>query len=195
MVFLCCSQHEQTYLNKDLPLSSITKVTQNGGRCIIVCSTSKDIDHGNKMKLMLNDSGIQCDLRLCSTYKSTQVILKLLAQYTFEHCRPTVFVTIGNINNGLAMVLSANSQYPIIHCSVINDTASTNHFFDINSFTTENISYSLTFSVQSAVQNVMQILAIQDWRLWCKQRGKRLRTYIDLLIADQQLTLTSNKNS
>ncbi|CAF0936450.1 unnamed protein product [Didymodactylos carnosus] len=189
------SQHEQTYLNKESTLTTTTKLFQSSGRCIIVCSTSKDIEHGNRMKLILNESGIQCDLRLCSTYKSTQAILKLLAHYTFEHHRPTIFITIGNISNGLAMVLSANSQYPIIHCSVINDTATTNHFLDINSFIMENISYSLVFSIQSAIQTVMQILAMQDWRLWCKQRGKRLRSYIDLLIGDQHLTLASNKNS
>ncbi|CAF0954178.1 unnamed protein product [Didymodactylos carnosus] len=190
------SQQEQTYWNKDVTLiSGATKSVQNCGRCVIVCSNSKDIEHGNKIKLNLNDSGIQCDLRLCSIYKSTQVILKLLAQYTYEHRRPTVFVTVGNINNGLAMVLSANSQYPIIHCFVMNDTPTTNNIFDINSFITENISYSLVFSIQSAVKNVMQILSIQDWRLWCKQRGKRLRSYIDLLVADQQLISMSYKTT
>ncbi|CAF3053590.1 unnamed protein product [Rotaria socialis] len=161
-------------------------------RCIIVCSSLHDIGQGQKIKATLNESyNIQCDIRLCSIYKSTQAILKFLSNYSYEHCRSTVFVTLGNINNGLAMCLSSNSQYPVIHCSLMN-IEQQNNLFDINSYLSQDASmFTVVFTLTSAVQNVVQILAMNDWRLWAKQRGKRLKNYIDLLVADQQLTTTA----
>ncbi|CAF0804267.1 unnamed protein product [Rotaria sp. Silwood1] len=161
-------------------------------RCIIVCSSLHDIEQGQKMKITLHETyNIQCDIRLCSIYKSTQAVLKFLSNYAHEHCRPTVFVTLGNINNGLAMCLSSNSQYPVIHCSLMSNEQQ-NNLFDINSYLSHDASmFTVVFTVLSAIQNVVQILAMNDWRLWTKQRGKRLKNYIDLLVADQQLTTTA----
>jgi hypothetical protein len=66
-----------------------------------------------------------------------------------------------------------------------------NNLFDINSYVAHDTSmFTVVFTLSSAIQNVVQILAMNDWRLWTKQRGKRLKNYIDLLIADQQLTNT-----
>jgi hypothetical protein len=143
------------------------------------------------MKITLNETyNIQSDIRLCSIYKSTQTVLKFLSNYSYEHCRPTIFVTLGNINNGLAMFLSSNSQYPVIHCSLIN-TEQSNNLLDMNSYLSQDTSmFTLVFTLTSAIQNVVQILAMNDWRLWTKQRGKRFKNYIDLLITDQQLTNT-----
>ncbi|CAF0856968.1 unnamed protein product [Rotaria sordida] len=161
-------------------------------RCIIVCSSFQDIEQGQKIKITLHETyNIQCDIRLCSIYKSTQAILKFLSNYSYEHCRPTVFVTLGNINNGLAMCLSSNSQYPVIHCSLMSNEQQ-NNLLDINSYLSHDASmFTIVFTLLSAVQNVVQILAMNDWRLWTKQRGKRLKNYIDILIGDQQLTKTT----
>ncbi|CAF1178030.1 unnamed protein product [Rotaria sordida] len=158
-------------------------------RCIIVCSSLHDIEHGQKIKTTLNEIyNIQCDIRLLSVFKSTQTILKFLSNYSYEHCRPTVFVTLGNINNGLAMSLSSNSQYPIIHCSLLNKEQY-NNLFDTNSFISNDTSlFTVVFTLSSAIHNVIQILAINDWKLWTKQRGRRFKKYIDLIRVDQQLT-------
>jgi phosphoribosylaminoimidazole carboxylase/phosphoribosylaminoimidazole-succinocarboxamide synthase len=163
-------------------------------RCIIVCSSIRDIEQGQKIKITLNETyNIQCDIRLCSIYRSTQAILKFLSNYAYEHSRPTVFITLGNINNGLAMCLSSNSPYPVIHCSIINNEQQ-NNLFDMNSYLTQDTSiFTIVFSLTSAIQNVVQILAMNDWRLWTKQRGKRLKNYIDFLIADQQLTTSTQQ--
>jgi phosphoribosylaminoimidazole carboxylase/phosphoribosylaminoimidazole-succinocarboxamide synthase len=160
-------------------------------RCIIICSSIREVEQGQKMKITLNETyNIQSDIRLCSIYKSTQTVLKFLSNYSYEHCRPTIFVTLGNINNGLAMFLSSNSQYPVIHCSLIN-TEQSNNLLDMNSYLSQDTSmFTLVFTLTSAIQNVVQILAMNDWRLWTKQRGKRFKNYIDLLITDQQLTNT-----
>jgi phosphoribosylaminoimidazole carboxylase/phosphoribosylaminoimidazole-succinocarboxamide synthase len=176
-------------LSLNLYSSSILPSTTS--RCIIICSSLRDVEQGQKIKVTLNESyNIQCDIRLCSIYKSTQTILKFLSNYSYEHCRPTIFVTLGNINNGLAMCLSSNSQYPVIHCSLMSIEQS-NNLFDINSYVAHDTSmFTVVFTLSSAIQNVVQILAMNDWRLWTKQRGKRLKNYIDLLIADQQLTNT-----
>ncbi|CAF0760539.1 unnamed protein product [Adineta ricciae] len=162
-------------------------------RCIVVCSSSADIEHGQKIKITLNELyNIQCDIRLCSIYKSTKSVLKFLSNYVYEHCRPTIFVTLGNVNNGLAMCLSSNSPYPVIHCSLMN-ADQPNNLFDINSYlTSDTAMFSVVFTLPSAIQNVIQILAMNDWRLWTKQRGKRLKNYLDLLIADQQLATISS---
>ncbi|UJR25678.1 hypothetical protein I4U23_007029 [Adineta vaga] len=162
-------------------------------RCIVVCSSSIDIEHAQKIKITLNEIyNVQCDIRLCSIYKSTKSVLKFLSNYVYEHCRPTIFITLGNINNGLAMCLSSNSPYPVIHCSLMNIDQQ-NNLFDINSYLSSDTSmFTVVFTLSSAIQNVIQILSINDWRLWTKQRGKRLKNYLDLLIADQQLTTISS---
>jgi len=173
-------------LSLNIYKSSFSPLTTS--RCIIVCSSSPNIEHGQKIKITLNEIyNIQCDIRLCSIYKSTKSILKFLSNYSYEHCRPTVFVTLGNVNNGLAMCLSSNSQYPVIHCSLMS-IEQQNNLLDINSYLSHDTSmFTVVFTLSSAIQNVVQILAMNDWRLWTKQRGKRLKNYIDLLIADQQL--------
>lgn len=167
-------------------------------RCIVICSSLHDVEYGQKIKTSLNETyNIECDIRICSLHRSTQAILKFLSNYSYEHCRPTVFVTIGTINNGLAMCLASNSQYPVIHCSLLNAQQQTN-LLDINSYLShESSMFTIVFTLPSAIQNVIQILSMNDWRLWIKQRGKRLKNYIDLLIADQQLatTTTSTKTT
>lgn len=170
----------------DLPLAP-----SKTSRCIIVCSALNDIEYGQQMKTTLNEIyNIQCDIRLFSVYKSTQTILKFLSNYSHEHCRPTVFVTLGSIQNGLATCLSSNSQYPIIHCSIRNKDQQ-NNLVDINSFVSHDTSlFTVVFSLSSAVQNVIQILAMNDWRLWAKQRGRRFKKHMDLILADQQLIST-----
>ncbi|CAF3591442.1 unnamed protein product [Adineta steineri] len=179
----------QSILSLNIYKSSFIPLTTS--RCIIVCSSTPDVEHGQKIKITLNEVyNIQCDVRLCSIYKSTKTILKFLSNYSYEHCRPTVFITLGNINNGLAMCLSSNSQYPVIHCSLMS-IEQQNNLFDLNSYLSHDISmFTVVFTLSSAIQNVVQILAMNDWRLWTKQRGKRLKNYIDLLIADQQLSTT-----
>lgn len=158
-------------------------------RCVIVCSSLRDIEHGQKLKINLNETySIPCELRLCSIHKSAQTMSKFISNYSYEHCRPTVFVTLGNVNNGLAMFISSNSSYPVIHCSLSNPDQS-NSFVDSNAFQSSDTSlFTVVFSLASVAQNVVQILAISDWKLWAKQRGKRLKTYLDLLVTDQQLT-------
>jgi hypothetical protein len=97
---------------------------------------------------------------------------------------------LGNINNGLATCLSSNSQYPIIHCSYL-DKEQSNNLFDIHSFISNDTSlFTVVFTLSSAIQNVIQILAMNDWKLWTKQRGRRFKKYIDFITADQQLTTT-----
>ncbi|CAF1381057.1 unnamed protein product [Adineta steineri] len=185
--------------NLSLHLYSTPTTPSITSRCVIICASLHDIEYGQKMKTILNDTyNIHCDIRLYSIYKSTQTILKFLSNYAYEHCRPTVIVTLGNINNGLAMCLSSNSQYPIIHCSLINKEQQ-NNLFDINSFISNDTSlFTIVFTLPSAIQNVIQILAMNDWKLWTKLRGRRFKKYMDLIIADQQLltkqTMKTNTN-
>ena len=179
-------------LHKDrlsLNIYSSTFTPSTSSRCIIVCASARDLEHAQKMKITLNEIyNIPCEVRLCSIHKSIQTISKFLSNYAFEHCRPTVFVTLGNINNGLAMCLSSNSSYPVIHCSLLN-VEQANNLFDSNSFLTHDTPlFTTVFTLPSAIQNVVQILAMNDWKLWTKQRGRRLKNYLDLLVADQQLT-------
>jgi phosphoribosylaminoimidazole carboxylase/phosphoribosylaminoimidazole-succinocarboxamide synthase len=176
--------------NDNLPLN-ICSAPSIISRCIIVCSSLHDVENGQKIKTTLNEIyNIQCDIRLCSIHKSTQTILKFLSNYSHEHCRPTVFITLGNINAGLAMCLSSNSQYPIIHCSLMNNE-NPNNLFDMNSFISHDTPlFTIVFTLSSAIQNVIQILAMNDWKLWTKQRGRRLKKYMDFVTADQQLLTT-----
>jgi len=181
--------HVDYELNEQQEIDTISLPSKTS-RCIIICSSLNDIEYGQQMKTTLNEIyNIQCDIRLFSIYKSTQTILKFLSNYSYEHCRSTVFITLGSINNGLATCLSSNSQYPIIHCSIQN-LDQQNNLIDMNSFVShDTLLFTIVFSLSSAVQNVIQILAMNDWRLWAKQRGRRFKKHMDLILADQQLIL------
>ena len=64
-----------------------------------------------------------------------------------------------------------------------------NHLLDIQSLiSNDTSSFTIAFTISSAIQNIIKILAMSDWRLWTKQRGRRFRKYMDLIQADQQLT-------
>jgi phosphoribosylcarboxyaminoimidazole (NCAIR) mutase len=160
-------------------------------RCIIVCSTLHDIEYGQKLRSTLNETySIPCDVRLCSLHRSSQTVHKLLANYSYEHCRPTVFVTVGTVNNDLAMCLASNSPYPVIHC-LLTEHDKTHPVLDWNSFTsTQTPLYTLVFTLMSAAHSVGQILAMHDWKLWAKQRGRRFKKYMEFILADQHLMVT-----
>ena len=160
-------------------------------RCIVVCSSLSDVEYAQQIKTILIEFyNIQCDIRLFSIYKSSQTLSKLLSQYSYEHRRPTVFITLGNINNGLATCLSSNCSHPLIHCLNTN-SESTNTLHDIQSFTSNDTAlFTVVFTLSSAIHNVIKILAMNDWRLWTKQRGRRFKKYMDLILADQQLIKT-----
>ena len=169
-------------------LSSIPSLTS---RCIIVCSSVHDIEHGQKLKSTLNEIyHIQCDIRLCSVYRSPQTVVSFLSAYSYEHCRATVLVTLGHLNNGLAMCLSSHCQYPIIHCSTSTSDRTVGAVDWNTCLSTDAFLFTTVFTLASAIHTVVQILAIHDWKLWAKQRGKRFKTYMDMLIADQQLNST-----
>jgi hypothetical protein len=71
------------------------------------------------------------------------------------------------------------------------DKEQQNNLLDIHSFISNDTSlFTVVFTLSSVIQNVIQILAMNDWKLWTKQRGRRFKKYIDLIIADQQLTTT-----
>lgn len=159
-------------------------------RCIVVCSSLSDVEYAQQIKTTLIEFyHIQCDIRLFSTYKSSQTLSKFVSQYSYEHRRPTVFITLGNINNGLATCLSSNCSHPLIHC--FNTNVESMH--DIQSFTSNDTAlFTVVFTLSSAIHNVIKILAMNDWRLWTKQRGRRFKKYIDLIFADQQLIKTQD---
>ncbi|CAF3536667.1 unnamed protein product [Rotaria socialis] len=188
-------EYDYNHTDKDKLPPSLYSLTYSlpikTNRCIIVCSSVHDVEHGLKIKTTLNEIyNIHCDIRILSIFKSTQTVLKFLSNYSYEHSQPTVFVTLGNINNGLAMCLSLNSQYPIIHCSLLSKDQQ-NNLFDTNSFLSNDTSlFTVVFTLSSAMQNVVQILAMNDWKLWTKQRGRRFKKYMDLMRADQQLITT-----
>lgn len=164
-------------------------------RCVIVCSTRLDIDQGQKLKTLLTELyKISSEVRLCSLSKSVQTITNFLSTYTHEHGRPTVFVTLGNLNNGLASCLASNTLHPVIHC-FLGSNEQQRCIIDSNSFLScESNSFLVVFTIQSALLNVVQLLAINDWKLWAKQRGRRLKDYLDLLLADQQLIMSNAKH-
>lgn len=176
--------------NEKQPLSLSISPPSIISRCIIVCSSLHDIEHGQKLKVTLNETyNIPCDVRLCSLHRSSQTVHKLLASYSYEHCRPTVFVTVGTVNNDLAMCLASNSPYPVIHC-LLTEQDKTNPVLDWNSFTsTETPLYTLVFTLLSAAHGVVQILSMQDWKLWAKQRGRRFKKGMEFILADQQLMM------
>ena len=183
--------------NEKPPLSLSISQPSIISRCIIVCSSLHDIEHGQKLKVTLNETySIPCDVRLCSLHRSSQTVHKLLASYSYEHCRPTVFVTVGTVNNDLAMCLASNSPYPVIHC-LLTEQDKTNPVLDWNSFTSsETPLYTLVFTLLSAAHGVVQILSMQDWKLWAKQRGRRFKKGMEFILADQQLMVAqTNKGT
>ena len=173
--------------------SAYEKVTMplTTSRCVVVCSSSSDIEHAQQIKTTLYEFyNIQCDIRLLSIYKSSQTLSKFLSHYSYEHRQPTVFITLGNLNNGLAISLSSNSQHPIIHC-LHTDAEQTNNLIDVHSFISNDTPlFTVVLTLSSAIQNVIRIFAMNDWRLWTKQRGQRFKRYMDLILADQQLIKT-----
>lgn len=181
------SEYEAKDTQPSNPYSRLCSPTTTH-RCIVVCSSTDDIEHGKNIKTTLNEIyNIDCDVRVLSIYGSTQNVIKFLSNYSYEHSRPTVFVTLGNINNGLAMCVSSNSSYPTIHCSLASkEQCST--LIDTNAFPFNDTSlFTVVFTLSSAIQNVVQILAMNDWKLWAKQRGRRFKKYMDIIKADQQL--------
>lgn len=169
---------------QSINLPSISSSVSTVSRCLIIASSVNDIEYGQKIKSILNETyNLICEIRLCSI----QNINKILSQYAFEHCRATVILTLGQLNNGLAMFISSNSLYPVIHGFFL-DSEKNHHLIDPNTFLSRDLSsVTLVFSMSSAVQNIVQILAMKDWRLWVKQRGRRWKKWTEFLLADQQL--------
>jgi phosphoribosylaminoimidazole-succinocarboxamide synthase len=182
---------DQTHPNDDMPMAQSRRSTTS--RCIIVSASLHDIDQGLRLKKLLQETfDIACDIRLYSIYQSARTMENLIADYSYEHCRPTVFVTLGHVNNGLAMCLSSYCQYPIIHC-LLSENSSMNSCADSSSMDT--CLFMFVSTLTSAMDNVIRILAMQDWRLWTKQRGRRLKKYMEFIGANQQLLMMQTNTS
>nr|ACC43970.1 phosphoribosylaminoimidazole carboxylase [Philodina roseola] len=179
------NQSLKEILHLNVCVSSITNeidhlsinLPSNLSRCLIVVSSFTDIEYGQKIKNLLNESfNLWCEVRLCSM----QNITKLLTQYSSDHCRATVIVTLGQLSNGLTTYISSNCLYPVLHCFLPDS--------DRNSFvSTDFPPVMFVFGLVNAVQSVIQILSMNDWRLWVKQRGRRWKRLMEFLLADQQL--------
>ncbi|CAF1633393.1 unnamed protein product, partial [Adineta ricciae] len=69
-------EYEHIHIDNGILSLNLYSTPLMTSRCVIICASLQDAEHGQKIKTILNETyNIQCDIRLYSIYKSTQTVL------------------------------------------------------------------------------------------------------------------------
>ncbi|MGP1438122.1 MAG: AIR carboxylase family protein [Treponema sp.] len=90
---------------------------------IIIMGSIKDKDHAEKIKMQLEEFGVESHLRVASAHKTSNYLSRLISHYE-KVARPKVYITIAGRSNGLSGVVDGLTSSPTIACPPYSDSFS-----------------------------------------------------------------------
>lgn len=158
---------------------------QRRGRVVVIMGSPSDLDHCKKIETCLKDLGVTVDLRVASAHKGTETVLGILKSYE-SHNIPTVFVAVAGRSNGLGLVLSGNTVYPVINCPPMKaDWGAQDIWSSLR--LPSGLGCPTVINPEGAALAAAQSLALSDHILWSRLLVKQLDNSIRLLLADKEI--------
>jgi 5-(carboxyamino)imidazole ribonucleotide mutase len=86
----------------------------------IILGSKADLEHARSISKVLDELGVQSEIRIASAHKATRYLLDMLQQYE-QSGRAIVYVTVAGRSNALSGVVDANVLAPVIACPPYSD--------------------------------------------------------------------------
>lgn len=100
------------------------------GFIAIVMGSPADLPHAEKMKNIIEQYDIACDMRIMSAHKNGENIIDLARDYNYA-IEALAVIAVAGRSNGLGGALAANLSVPVINCPPFSDK--TDMMININS--------------------------------------------------------------
>lgn len=83
-------------------------------KVVVIMGSEKDLDFTEPCINILENWGINCDLRVASAHKTPEKVLDILKNYEGEE--KIVYITVAGRSNALSGFVDANATFPVIAC-------------------------------------------------------------------------------
>lgn len=104
----------------DLAVNLSKKELIKDGFIGIVMGSEGDLPHAMKMKKLIEEHSVACDLRIMSAHKNGEAILELAETYNYA-IEPVCVIAVAGRSNGLGGALAANLAVPVVNCPPFKD--------------------------------------------------------------------------
>lgn len=132
--------------------------------------------------------GLRNELCAVSAHKQTEDVLDAIWHYESLGIK-IVFIAVAGRSNGLGLVLSGNTNYPVVNCPPIAKSPT----LQLDIWSSLNVPSGLGCSTvlypESAVLHAAQILATSNVVVWSKLNARRLNLLIKAKIEARRLRL------
>ncbi|XP_003708142.1 PAICS bifunctional enzyme [Megachile rotundata] len=152
---------------------------------VILMGSSSDKEHCAQIAKYAKLLHLQVELRVCSAHKSTQEVLRILAEYEGSF-KKVVLIAVAGRSNGLGPVLSGNTSLPVINCPPLkSENISRDLWSSVN--VPSGIGCTTVIYPESAALAAAQIHALHDHLVWARLRVQQLTNFIALKKSDAEL--------
>lgn len=152
---------------------------------VIIMGSPSDKEHCNKIRKYCEDLGLNVEIRVSSAHKTTEGTLRIVSHYESLNIK-IVFIAVAGRSNGLGPVISGNTDFPVINCPPV-----TKDDIDRDIWSSLNVPSGLGCTTvvypESAALAAAQSIALTNYIVWARLRGKRLNNYKTLPKADEDV--------
>jgi len=148
---------------------------------VILMGAHADLPYAQIIVDLLNELGIQTELRIGSPYKTPSHLLKIINKFEADK-RPKVYITIAGLTNALSGFVDAQVQSPVIACPPMRDIYSRDDIFSSLRHPS-GVAPATVLDPEGAAILAAKMLSLFDTKI--RQHVAKLqKQYIDRLITD-----------
>jgi 5-(carboxyamino)imidazole ribonucleotide mutase len=82
-------------------------------KAVIIMGSRADLEHSRKISEILNELGVETEMRVASAHKTPVKVLDIIKEYADQKA---VFITVAGRSNALSGFVDANTTLPVIAC-------------------------------------------------------------------------------
>ncbi|MGQ9464429.1 MAG: 5-(carboxyamino)imidazole ribonucleotide mutase [bacterium] len=136
-------------------------------KIIIIMGSKTDLKHGKAIKAVLENFGVEHQLRVASAHKTPLKVLKIIEEFEKDD---VVYITIAGRSNALSGFVDANATKPVIACPPYSEK-----FSGVDIFSSlrmpSGVCPMTILEPESAALAAIKILALSDKNLEAKIRA------------------------
>lgn len=173
-------------------VAEITKgfTSMISSRIVIIMGSASDIIYANRVSTVIESYGIAVTKRIASAHKTTDVVLKIIAECEGDNI-PTVFIAVAGRSNGLGPVIAGNTVYPVINappCS--SDWVAQDIWSSLR--TPSGIGCTTVLGADEAALAAVKILSIQNHMIYGRALAMQYNHFVKTLEADANAAIAVN---
>lgn len=160
-------------------------IPQKDHLVVILMGSSSDSAHSEKIAQCCRGLGLNTELRVSSAHKSPEETLRIMREYEGV-MNNLVFIAVAGRSNGLGLVLSGSTTYPVINCPPVKaDTVQVDVWSSLNA--PSGLGVVTVLYPEAAALHAAQIFGLSNYMIWSRLRVKQLNNFITLKKADKEM--------